>query len=222
MTQEQLANLVVGVVVMVLSLSFHEAAHAFVAHWLGDDTAKERGRLTLNPISHIDPIGTLLMPAIGAWTGMPLLAWAVPCPTDPRRYTRVIAGKRVTMAFGHTLVAVAGPLSNLFLALVLSVLLGLFMRAQGDMAGPAGKLLQDLMWMNVGLFVFNLLPVPPLDGSRVAAFLMPRRFLQYYDQLGGMTGMLILMALVSTGATSSVMRPVMRAAWTLVRTIARV
>src|SRR5687767_13244524 len=103
---------------MIMSLSFHEFSHARVARWLGDDTAERQGRLTLNPISHIDPFGTLLIPAIGAATGVPLIGWARPVPVNPARFRR-----GVNMRRGFALVSAAGPLSNLLLAVISAAIL---------------------------------------------------------------------------------------------------
>ena len=158
------AQVLLMLIPMILSLSFHEFAHAQVARWLGDDTAERQGRLTLNPIAHIDPIGTLLLPAIGALTSIPLIGWAKPVPVNPARFR-----KNVNMWRGFALVSAAGPLSNLFLAVLAAAALAF----GGDtVLGNPGlfRLVWAMFLMNVGLCVFNLLPLPPLDGSR----LLPR------------------------------------------------
>jgi Zn-dependent protease len=157
-----------GLVIFILSLTVHEYAHARVAFALGDDTASRHGRMTLNPIPHIDPIGTILLPVLGN-TGIPVIGWAKPVPVNPIRLTR-----RMSMRAGHALVAAAGPLSNIVLAVVAVALLRLVL-SSGLLEGagvraPAAAFLYRLFYANLGLAVFNLLPVPPLDGSR----LMPR------------------------------------------------
>jgi Zn-dependent protease len=153
------AALVLRFGAMIASLSVHEFAHAAVAYGLGDRTAQRQGRLTLNPLAHIDPIGTVVMPLVQAITGVPTLGWARPVPVDPSRFRPGINPR-----LGFALVSVAGPLSNLVLALLAAAAL-----AFGRSSLPSGALdvLALAFLMNVGLFVFNLLPVPGLDGSRL-------------------------------------------------------
>ena len=170
---------------MVLSLTFHEFAHALVARWLGDDTAKRAGRLTLNPMVHIDPVGTLLLPAMGALTGVPLIGWAKPCPVDPSRFRAKVDRRR-----GFALVAAAGPLSNLLLALISAAVIRFGGDALAEHAGLA-LLFSAMLRMNVGLFVFNLLPIAPLDGSR----LTPRSLDRYQRQIAPYS-MFVLMGIV--------------------------
>jgi Zn-dependent protease len=167
-TAEFWLNAMLSLVVFILSLTVHEYAHARVAYALGDDTAARQGRMTLNPISHIDPIGTILLPILGN-TGVPVIGWAKPVPVNPAQLTR-----RLTMRGGHALVAAAGPLSNLVLAVLCFALLAVVQRT--GVLGRTGVsdsfeiLASRLCVANLGLAVFNLLPVPPLDGSR----LLPR------------------------------------------------
>jgi Zn-dependent protease len=152
---------------LILSLSVHECAHAWAAWRLGDDTAAVMGRLTFNPLAHIDPIGTVLLPLLGVPFG-----WAKPVPVNPLRFTR-----RVSMRTGMMLTAVAGPLSNIALALGAVVLWAIVVRfAPFDDRGnkAAQDLLGLLAMLNVILASFNMLPVPPLDGSRVVDALVPR------------------------------------------------
>ena len=163
--------MVVFLVPMILSLSVHEYAHALVAWRLGDDTASRNGRLTLNPIAHIDVFGTLLVPAVGVYmAGFAMIGWAKPVPVRPERFHR-----KVTMRTGMILTALAGPLSNLLLAILsigIAALLFHFMPHMFAGARPGGviMLLKAMFILNIGLFIFNLLPLPPLDGSR----LLPR------------------------------------------------
>ena len=152
-----------------LSLTVHEFAHAWSAAKLGDGTAREKGRLTLNPLAHIDPIGTLLLPLLGVPFG-----WAKPVPVNPARFDR-----RFSMRKGMLITAAAGPLSNLLLALVVTVILGVQLRLDPSSlrSGSAlTTLLVMLMQINVALAIFNLLPIYPLDGSRIADGVMPDRF----------------------------------------------
>ena len=170
---ELIRLLALDLLVMVLSLSVHECAHAWVAHRLGDDTAARQGRLSLSPATHVDPLGTLLIPALSIIMGgaFGFIGWARPVPVEPRRFR-----SSISMRGGMALVAAAGPLSNLVLALLALGIFALCKRADvglwddaGRMSGAAA-LLVTMFHVNVGLMVFNFLPIPPLDGSR----LLPR------------------------------------------------
>ena len=164
MTPELLLELVSVLVPLVLSLTVHEYAHAAMAKRLGDDTAERQGRMTLDPTSHIDPIGSLALPAflVLAQTGF-YFGWAKPVPYNPLRFRRTMR-----MRHGVVLVAAAGPISNLLLA----ILCALALRFVGQ--DPMWvTLLQNCVLLNVLLFFFNLVPVPPLDGSKVVQGLLP-------------------------------------------------
>lgn len=163
---------VVLLIPMVLSLSVHEWAHAWSAHKLGDDTAKNMGRLTLNPLEHIDVMGTLILPLLGIPFG-----WAKPVPVNPLRFNR-----NVSMRTGMAITAAAGPISNFVLALLCTVLLGLSLRfTQESPIKPLYVLLMFAVKLNVSLGLFNLLPVPPLDGSRIASRFFSSRFPQFWS-----------------------------------------
>lgn len=173
----------------ILSLSVHEWAHAWSAYKLGDDTASRQGRLTLNPIAHIDPIGTIIAPLLG----MPI-AWAKPVPVNPLRFRR-----EVTMKGGMMITAAAGPISNLILALALSVIMGLMIRfnllpARGGMA----TFFEAAIGLNVSLLIFNFIPIPPLDGSRIVDGLLPYRLRPQWEQFQRF-GFIALLALVIFG-----------------------
>lgn len=173
---------------LVLSLSVHEWAHAWSAFRLGDDTAQRLGRLTLNPISHIDPIGTILLPLLGVPFG-----WAKPVPVNPQRF-----GRQVTMRTGMMLTAAAGPISNVVLAVGCTVLLGLALRFADDLlvSQPAlALLLQHAIGLNLVLAIFNFLPIPPLDGSRVADGLMPRQFRPAWEGFARQGPILLLLVI---------------------------
>ena len=149
-----------------LSLSVHEWAHAWSAWKLGDDTAARLGRMTLNPLAHIDPVGTLLLPLMGVPFG-----WAKPVPVQPHRFTR-----RVTMRTGMMITAAAGPISNLVLAAISIALLAAVVHLEigtVQLREALVKLLLTMIFMNSLLALFNLIPVPPLDGSRIADALVP-------------------------------------------------
>jgi len=182
--------LALTLLVMVFSLTVHEFAHAYVAYRLGDDTAARQGRLSLSPVSHVDPIGTLLIPAVSLYLGgIGLIGWARPVPVSPVRFSR-----KVSMRTGMALVAVAGPVSNLLLAI-----LSIAVYAIGDHTGtllrePTGEfsafgvLLVHLFHVNVALAIFNLLPIPPLDGSR----LLPRSFDEWAQRIAPVSFVLLL------------------------------
>lgn len=174
--------IVIGIVLIVvlLSMTLHEAMHAFASYWLGDDTAKAEGRLTLNPVAHIDPFLTIALPVFLAIVGAPIFGGAKPVPFNPMR---VRYGE-----FGAALVGVAGPLTNLvlaFLFFVISVAVGQpFIGAPQDLFGT---FLHLAVLINLGFFIFNMLPIPPLDGSRVLYALAPdpvRRGMEVIEQYG--------------------------------------
>jgi Zn-dependent protease len=156
------------IIPLILSLTVHEYAHAWSAYRLGDDTASRLGRLTLNPLAHIDPIGTLLLPLLGIPFG-----WAKPVPVNPARFRR---GMR--MSTGMMITAAAGPLANVVLAVLCTVAFGLLLRFAPGAAMPGSgsrELLLIGIRLNTALAIFNMIPIPPLDGSRVVDGLMPLR-----------------------------------------------
>jgi Zn-dependent protease len=162
-------DLVLYLVTMLLSLTVHEYAHARVATRLGDDTPLRQGRLTLSPLAHYDIWGTFLIPVIAILAGgIPFIGWARPVETNPGKYTR-----RFSMRNGHRMVAVAGPLSNLLLAVLSMGVLSLIVRTHvaaalhGGTASATVVLLIAMVQVNLGLCVLNFLPLPPLDGSRL-------------------------------------------------------
>lgn len=194
MDRHQLLFRLTLLIPLVLSLTVHEWAHAWSAHKLGDDTAARQGRLTLNPLSHIDLIGTILLPLAGIPFG-----WAKPVPVDPRRFDR-----RWSMRTGMAITAAAGPLSNLLLALLSAVALGVLLRVRPELQllmmlnatlPPEVALLRMGFVINVGLALFNLLPLPPLDGSRIAARYVPARFERQWSEVERV-GPMLLMGLI--------------------------
>jgi len=171
-----IVNILVTLAVILLSMTLHEAMHAFVAYWLGDDTARLEGRLTLNPIKHIDPFLTILLPLGLALVGAPIFGGAKPVPFRP---DQVKGGD-----WGAALVAIGGPLTNLIIAFLSY---GVWVLAGGPVDGWAGLILSTMVTVNLGFFVFNILPIPPLDGSRVIYALAPefvRTGMRYIEQYG--------------------------------------
>ena len=207
LTPQHIALGLTTYVVLLFSLSFHESAHAWMAWKLGDDTAKNLGRVSLNPIVHIDPIGTLLFPLIQIFTNVPLLGWAKPTPYNPAKFR-----PDVSMRKGHMLVAAAGPVSNFILALVFTGILIVIFRLR--LVQSEDDFLFHLVTLgielNVLLAVFNLLPIPPLDGSKVASYGLPGDIGEKYDRVMGPYGFMILMLLLISGAFSYVVWPVER------------
>jgi Zn-dependent protease len=177
-----LAARILFLVPVVLSLTVHEFAHAWTAWKLGDDTAAREGRLTLNPLEHIDPVG-LLLPLLGVPFG-----WAKPVPINPGRFSR-----SVSMETGLVLTASAGPISNILLAIAATCAMALWTRFDpGAPTTGSGvwAMLETLVFLNLLLAFFNLLPIPPLDGSRIADGLMPDALRPAWDafaSLGPMT-----------------------------------
>jgi Zn-dependent protease len=166
--------LAVVLVSILISMTLHEAMHAFASHWLGDDTAKMQGRLTLNPLSHIDPFTTVLLPLVLAAFGAPPFGAAKPVPFNPNR---VRYGE-----FGAALVGVAGPLTNLLLAIVAGVIL----RVSGVPDSFAFSVLATFMIVNVSFFVFNMIPFPPLDGSRLLYAFAPAPVQDFMERIESM------------------------------------
>ena len=199
----------IGIVlgVILLSMTLHEAMHAFMGYFLGDDTAKAQGRLTLNPIKHIDPFMTILLPVILALTpGAPIFGGAKPVPFNPNR---VRYGD-----WGAALVAIAGPLTNFviaFLAFGIGVLSGVI-TSQGVETTLVGQIIMLTMSVNLGFFVFNMLPIPPLDGSRVLYAFAPetvRRGMEMIERYGVMVVFAIV--LIASPVISQIMVTCMNA-----------
>lgn len=172
---------------VLISMSLHEAMHAYVAHWLGDDTASRLGRLTINPLAHIDPLTTIAMPLMMALAGLPPLGAAKPVPFNPHRLKYD--------EYGMALVGVAGPLTNL----VIAIFSGLWLRfIVGFDAGLASDVFEILVVVNIGFFVFNMIPWPPLDGSRLLFSVAPdgvRNFMRTIERQG-LFGFLIFFILL--------------------------
>lgn len=207
------SNLVIYLVVLLLAISAHEAGHAWMSHKFGDDTAYMLGRVTLNPLKHTDPIGTLLIPtlafvfgALGGGLGrIPLIGWGKPTPVNPRNWTNY--------KLANVMVSIAGVLANLIL-LAIGIIAAKIMMTQGFQAGdffgqsmnPFAILVGNMMRLNLSLFVFNLLPFPPLDGSKILSTFLPPSFQPFFEMLE-QYGFLILMALLYMGVISFIITP---------------
>jgi Zn-dependent protease len=192
-----LLDLSLMAVVLLFSVIVHEVAHGYVAFLNGDPTARLSGRITLNPIPHIDPVGTILLPLILLLTGSRLLfGWAKPVPVNPS-YFRDYRWGEITTSF-------AGPASNLLLALAFSYLLRL------QLGGPGLLLLAYYgCTINIFLALFNLIPIPPLDGSHLVSAFLPYRWLQYYRYLEPV-GFIIILLLFYAGIMGMILMPLYR------------
>ncbi len=203
MTPEALALGLTQYVVLLFSLSVHESAHAWTALKQGDTTAQSLGRISLNPLVHIDVMGTVVLPLLMIFLRVPLLGWAKPTPVDPRQFR--------SLRRGQIVVAGAGPVSNLLLALLFTA--GLFVAVRvlpGPLSEqPLAKLLSIGVQLNVLLAVFNLVPLPPLDGSHVVEWALPNGMGHRYMATIGPYGGFILLALVMSGALFQVLSPVL-------------
>lgn len=182
----------------ILAITLHEVAHGRVARLCGDDTAARLGRLSLNPLRHIDPVGTLLIPALLLLMGAPLFGWARPVPVDMSRLRQ----PRRDMA----LVALAGPLANL--AMLVAWLLMLRLSAPGSLGGDMA---QAGVLVNLVLMLLNLLPFPPLDGSRVLSWLLPLPLARAMARIEPY-GLYILIVLMATGVLATVLDPLLSGA----------
>jgi Zn-dependent protease len=171
--QQIILRISIGAPGFLMAIVFHEAAHAYMAYRFGDQTAKYSGRLTLNPSAHIDPIGTVLFPLIGAFFGGVMFGWAKPVPIDPRKFKNIRKG--------IFWVSFAGPLANILLAGILSFILAfLYARVspQTYFYQSVVDMIQSAIGINIVLAAFNLIPFPPLDGSKMVS-----SFLSYNDAI---------------------------------------
>lgn len=205
-------------VVLLLAISAHEAAHAWMSYKFGDDTARLLGRITLNPMAHTDPIGTLLIPIVafifGAMGGgrLPLIGWGKPTPVNPLRW------KQKDLA--NVMVSLAGILANLLIAIIaftiIKVLLvtGYYQRMPESLLEPVTLFLEFLLTMNISLAVFNLLPFPPLDGSKILETFLPPSAQPILETLERY-GYLIMMVLIYMGFFGAIMRPILRFVYSL-------
>jgi Zn-dependent protease len=197
-----IGQLVIVFFVLLFSLTVHESAHAWSAGHFGDMTAKRLGRISLNPVRHIDPVGTLLLPLLAFTTGAPVIGWAKPVPVDPSNLKR----PRQDFLF----IAAAGPASNIGLALLASVALRTLPVSPISLGGvdvPLWSVAAVMFELNLLLAVFNMIPIPPLDGGNVLAGLLPEGLARGFDQLIRPWGFVVLYVLLLTGALSAMIMP---------------
>jgi Zn-dependent protease len=192
---------------VIFAITVHEAAHGYAARFFGDMTADRAGRISLNPLKHIDPLGTILLPALTLMIGGILFGWAKPVPVD---FSRLRHPKRDMMW-----VAAAGPASNLVMALFWAFVIQFSVNAPGDFSTPMALMGQAGVMINVVLMVLNLLPLPPLDGGRIAVSLLPNHLAFKFAQIERY-GFVILIILLMTGILSAIMQPLIRAVINLI------
>ncbi len=166
---DRLLGLLLSVPGVLIAITFHEFAHGYVAYKLGDNTAKNQGRLTLNPLDHLDPIGSLMLLIAG-------FGWGKPVEVNPRNYTR-----KISMEKGEAIVSAAGPIMNFLLAIIFTIIYFLLYRFSREeflsstVGGVIFMLISTTISINIGLGVFNLIPLPPLDGSKIIMPFLPQK-----------------------------------------------
>jgi len=198
-----IAQIFISFIVLLFSLTVHEMAHAWTADRLGDPTARLLGRVSLNPLVHADPIGTVLFPLIAMTTGAPLIGWAKPVPVNVRQLRH---HRR-----DYVLVAAAGPASNLVMAVTAGCLLAVLPISpqtldEANVSAPLATFLSQAMRLNVLLAVFNMIPIPPLDGGNVLAGLLPYQLAGVFNQIRPY-GFILLYALILTGGFDMLVVP---------------
>ena len=202
MLDSNIGQLLALLLVLLFSLTVHESAHAWTANRLGDPTARRLGRISLNPVVHIDPIGTILLPLVAFMAGGLIFGWAKPVPVNPRNL------KNYRRDF--LVIAAAGPASNVLLATAASLLMRVGPAGAAASGGIASGLFDMgfmVIQLNLLLAVFNMIPIPPLDGGSVLAGLLPGPLADGYDRVVRPYGFMILLVLMMTGTLSDLIIP---------------
>jgi Zn-dependent protease len=192
---------------LVVAVIFHEVSHGVVALWLGDDTAKQRGRLTLNPVPHIDPFGSIILPAMGALAGLPIFGYAKPVPVNP---ARLRSPRRDMVA-----VSLAGPTTNFLLMAIAALAARAMVEGGADLRGSfdhlRGSVVLEIFFLfalvNMLLGLFNLLPIPQLDGSAIVERLLPKEWLPGWYRFRPYGLLIILVLVFSTGIVANIVNP---------------
>jgi Zn-dependent protease len=207
-------QIIIWFVVFLLSLTVHECAHAWAAEKSGDPTGRYLGRITLNPIPHIDIFGTVIFPLVAITTGSMMFGWAKPVPFNPIN----LRDRR----WGEIAIALAGPLSNLMLVVVFMILYRVFLTSGvisletvGGSDSPIEMTLRIGIMLNIVLAVFNLIPIPPLDGHHVLRNLLPDSLAEAYANIPDWVGFIILFMLIMVGFTGALIQPIYRFVFTL-------
>ena len=214
------------IVVLLFAISVHESAHAWMANRLGDPTAKMMGRVSLNPLVHIDLFGTILLPAMLILVGFPPFGYAKPTPVDNRNFKNPIRDDILT--------AVAGPASNFLTAFVAVILLAIILHGSGaaaspffrgtDVASPLAKMFELAILINVILAVFNLIPLPPLDGSHVIRHFLSYETLKVYDRIGyfGLVIVMFVLPMVGCSVVGTIAAPFLTFFYSLLNALLRI
>lgn len=207
-----IGQIIIWFAVFLLSLTVHECAHAWAAEKSGDSTGRYLGRITLNPIPHIDVLGTIIFPLVALTMGGMMFGWAKPVPFNSTNLR--------DRKWGEIFIAAAGPASNLLLVIFFLILAKVLFRTSlvgslGDLADPIAMTLEFGMSLNIILAVFNMIPVPPLDGSHILRNLLPDSVAESYAQIPNWAGFIVLFLLIQIGFTQSLTRPIERLVNTL-------
>lgn len=208
--QEGVRMAAIGAIPIIFAITVHEAAHGYAARYFGDDTAERAGRISLNPIHHIDPLGTILLPAITMILGGILFGWAKPVPVN---FGRLRHPKRDMLW-----VAAAGPFSNFLMAIFWVLVMKFAYLAPGPYVDALSTMSRIGLSINVVLMVLNLLPLPPLDGGRIAVSLLPNHIAWKYAQVERY-GFFILLLLLATGVLSAILMPLVYGVYQLLEWI---